>query len=348
MHLAHDRPGTGAQGQVSPPGQDMSQSTPYDGLSPDLILDAVESVGLAVDGRLLALNSYENRVYQVGIEDTTPVVVKFYRPHRWSDEAIAEEHAFALRLVEADIPVVPPTVIQGRTLHRYQDYRFAVFRRQGGRDPSLESEDNLNWFGRLIGRIHAIGAAYPFQHRHRLVDTERLAGAHQFLMDSEFVPFELKGRYHLVGGEVLKRVDQRLAEAGPITAIAIHGDCHRGNVLWTDDGPHFVDLDDCCSGPAVADLWMLLDGERAEQARQLGFLLDGYEQFMEFDSRQLLLIEALRAMRMVEYAAWVARRWSDPAFPMHFPWFAQPRWWEDHIESLGEQISRMDEPPLPV
>jgi Ser/Thr protein kinase RdoA (MazF antagonist) len=326
----------------------MNSETPYDSLDPDCILNAVESVGLKVDGRLLALNSYENRVYQIGIEEATPVVSKFYRPGRWSDAAILEEHEFALALEQADIPMVAPSVIDGTSLHRFDGYRFALFRRQGGRDPSLESEENLTWFGRLIGRIHALGAAFPFEHRQRLMDLERLHGAHEFLFESDFVPFELKGRYQMVGEQLLARIDERFNSTADMRLISIHGDCHRGNVLWTDDGPHFVDLDDCSTGPAMADLWMLLDGERENQAIQLGWLLEGYEQFMDFDYSQLGLVEALRGARMVEYAAWVARRWSDPAFPRNFPWFAQPRWWEDHIEGLGEQITRMDQPTLSV
>jgi Ser/Thr protein kinase RdoA (MazF antagonist) len=324
----------------------MNEQTPYDRLSPELILDAVESIGLMADGRLLALNSYENRVYQVGIEDAKPVVAKFYRPHRWSDAAIGEEHAFALKLADNDIPVVPPTVINGNTLHVHEGYRFALFRRQGGRDPSLESEENLTWFGRLLGRIHAVGASQPFRERQRLMDVERVSAAVAHVSASEFMPMELKGRYDDVCRQLLLRITERYAEAAVITTLSIHGDCHRGNVLWTDDGPHFVDLDDCCTGPAIQDIWMLLDGDREAQRLQLDWLLEGYEQFMEFDYRELAVVEALRASRMIEYAAWIARRWADPAFPRHFSWFAQPRWWEDHIAGLTEQIQRMDQPLL--
>ncbi len=314
---------------------------PYDNLTPDTVLDAVESIGLVTDGRQLALNSFENRVYQVGLDETEPVVVKFYRPQRWSDAAIEEEHQFGLALAKQDIPVVPPMVLNQRTLHRFNDFRFSVSARQGGREPELESSNNLQWFGRVLGRIHQVGSQTQLSHRNSLLDFERVQRAVAFLFDSQFVPFELKGRYKQITDVLLSKI-QPAVERSDIRVIAVHGDCHRGNVLWTDSGPHFVDLDDCCTGPAVADFWMLLDGDAERRRGQLDDLLEGYEQFREFDYRELHLIEPLKAMRMMEYAAWVARRWEDPAFPRNFAWFAEPRYWEDYIQGLGEQLQRLE------
>lgn len=330
----------------------MSQSAtlerPYDGLTPEVILDAVESSGLLADGRLLALNSFENRVYQVGLEDDQPVVAKFYRPNRWSDETIADEHRLSLALAERELPVVAPMQFKGESLLHYGGYRFALFPRQGGREPLLESLSNLAWLGRLLGRIHAVSATLELKHRRRLLDAKRVREAASFLFDSDFVPFEMKGRYHHVTESLLQCIETQYQEATDLAQFAIHGDCHRGNVLWTDDGPHFVDLDDCHIGPVVQDFWMLLDGDREQQAVQLQALLEGYEQFAIFDRRQLALIEPLRAARMIEYAAWIARRWDDPAFPNSFPWYGQPRYWEDHIAALGEQIERVAEPALQI
>ena len=328
--------------------ESRSLERPYDGLTPEVILDAVESSGLLADGRLLALNSFENRVYQVGLEDMQPVVAKFYRPGRWSGEAIADEHQMSLILAERELPVVAPMRFAGESLLHYGGYRFALFPRQGGREPSLESASNLAWLGRLLGRIHAVSATLELKHRRRLLDAGRVREAASFLFDSEFVPFEMKGRYHHVTEALLQRIDTQYQDAADLPQFAIHGDCHRGNVLWTDDGPHFVDLDDCQIGPVVQDYWMLLDGDREQQAVQLRALLEGYEQFASFDRRQLALIEVLRAARMIEYAAWIARRWDDPAFPNSFPWFIQPRYWEDHIAALGEQIERVAEPALQI
>ncbi len=318
-------------------------SRPYDGLTPETVLDAVESTGLLCDGRQLALNSFENRVYQVGVEDASPVVAKFYRPGRWTDAAIIEEHRFGLALANAEIPVVPPTPFGDQTLLYFGDFRFAVFRRQGGREPQLESEDNLEWLGRVLARIHNVGASLQFQHRQSLLDFDRVQAASAFVFEGDFVPFELKARYKQVADAVLSQIQQSIAGADSIHTLPIHGDCHRGNVLWTDDGPHFVDLDDCCIGPTVADFWMLLDGDQQRRQHQLEALLTGYEQFRDFDWRELQLIESLRAMRMIEYAAWIARRWDDPAFPLHFGWFGQPRYWEEHIQGLGEQLERMSD-----
>ncbi len=326
----------------------MDEQIPYAGLGPEQVLAAVESAGFSCDGRLLALNSYENRVYQVGLEEAAPVVAKFYRPGRWSDQAILEEHEFAFELADKEIPVVPPLVVNGRTLHYYQDYRFAVFPRRGGRWPELEDSDNRIRLGRLLGRMHAVGASRRFSARPRLSIEAYAVEPSQYLLSAGVIPEELVPAYTSLIDDLLVRMRACFARAGDFREIRLHGDCHPGNILWTDAGPHFVDLDDCRSGPAVQDLWMLLSGERNEQALQLSDIVEGYEEFFNFDRRELHLIEALRTLRMIHYAAWLAKRWHDPAFPQAFPWFGQPRYWEEHILSLREQAAALDEPPLQI
>ena len=349
---------------------------PFSALTPDLVLDALASVGLYGDGRLLALNSYENRVYQVGMEEGAPVVVKFYRPQRWSDDAILEEHAFVAELAAAEIPAVAPLEVRGATLSHFDRFRFAVFPRRGGRSPELDNPATLEWIGRYIGRIHAVGAARPFAAR-PAISIERFGiepsnwllgrasgnspgggraapqprpgvgqdgqwgqGAHGF------IPPDLHDAYQAIVGQALDGVRACFDRCGAFTPIRLHGDCHGGNVLWTDDGPHFVDFDDAMNGPAVQDLWMLLSGEREEMRRQLADVLAGYEDICEFDPRQLYLIEALRTLRLIHYAAWLARRWDDPAFPAAFPWFNTPQYWQNRILELREQVALMQEPPL--
>ncbi len=316
---------------------------PYDALTPDVILDAVESTGLRCDGRLLALNSFENRVYQVGIEEAAPVVVKFYRPERWTSEQILEEHAFARELAEAEIPVVAPLADAGTTLHEHAGFRFAVYPKQRGRAPDLETEETLSWMGRFLGRIHAIGALRPFSCR-RTLDVAAFGDEPSaFVLERRFIPAELEEAYRTLIAQLLAKIRSSFDHGFPL--LRLHGDCHPGNVLW-DEGPNFVDLDDCCMGPAVQDLWMLLSGEREERERQVGWLLDGYFEFAELDPRELALIEPLRTLRMIHYAGWLARRWDDPAFPAAFPWFNTQRYWQDHILALREQAAALDEPPL--
>jgi Ser/Thr protein kinase RdoA (MazF antagonist) len=320
--------------------------TPYADLGPDLILDAVESIGLPTDGHLLALNSYENRVYQVGIEDAEPVIAKFYRPGRWSDAAILEEHGFTLELAEQEIPAVPPFVTGGRTLHAHRGYRFSLTPRRGGRTPELEDARVLEVIGRFMGRIHCVGAIRPFLHRPTL-DIEGFGiGPRDFLLAGGWIPAELLPAYESVARDALAGVRDCFERAGEVTLIRLHGDCHRGNLLWTDRGPHFVDFDDARMGPAIQDLWMLLSGDRPEMSRQLADVLAGYEDFRDFDLRELHLIEALRTLRQIHHAAWLARRWRDPAFPAAFPWFDTQRYWQDHILALREQIAAMQEGPL--
>jgi Ser/Thr protein kinase RdoA (MazF antagonist) len=319
---------------------------PYASLTPDRILDALDSVGLRGDGRLLALNSYENRVYLVNLEDAPPVVAKFYRPLRWTDAQIEEEHAFVAELAEREIPAIAPLVREARTLHRFEGFRFAVYPKCGGRTPELDDPATLEWMGRFIGRLHAIGAIAPFAARPTLDIATFGDEPRAFLLAHDFVPPDLLEAYRTVSAMALAGVRHCFARAGEVKSLRLHGDCHAGNVLWTPDGPHFVDFDDARMGPAVQDLWMLLSGDRAAMTRQLSDVLAGYESFHDFDPRELHLVEALRTLRLIHYAAWIARRWDDPAFPAAFPWFNTPRYWQDRILELREQIAAMDEPPL--
>ncbi|MGH8189416.1 MAG: serine/threonine protein kinase [Steroidobacteraceae bacterium] len=319
---------------------------PYDRLTPDVIIAAVESVDYLSDRRILALNSYDNRVYQVGVERGSPLVAKFYRPDRWSIAAIAEEHGFALELAAAEIPVVPPIVHASRTLFEYEGFRFALFERHGGRWPELGSRTEREWMGRFLGRIHMVGRRQRFQRRGR-IDIDRLGEQScEYLLSEGWIPPHVESAYESLTTDLLQAIRREFATASGVTELRLHGDCHRGNVLWTDAGPHFVDLDDCLMGPAVQDLWMLLSGGRAEMTEQLTHLLEGYTHFATFDARELVLVESLRTLRMINYSAWLARRWSDPAFPAAFPWFVEPRYWENQVLALREQLSAIAEGPL--
>jgi Ser/Thr protein kinase RdoA (MazF antagonist) len=332
----------------------MSAAPAYSGLTPDTVLDALESAGVRGDGRLLGLNSYENRVYQVWLEASEgapsqdSVVAKFYRPARWRNAQILEEHAFTLELAEDEIPVVAPLVIGEKTLHEHAGFRFAVYPRRGGRTPELEDPKTLEWMGRFIGRIHAVGATKAFAERPALDPDSFGREPRAWLLAHDFIPEDLLEAWTSAVDLALKGVAACYARAGDVRALRLHGDCHAGNVLWTDDGPHFVDFDDCRSGPAIQDLWMLLSGEREAMTRQLADVLAGYEDFQDFDPRELHLLEALRTLRLVHYSAWIARRWDDPAFPAAFPWFNTQRYWQDRILELKEQIALMDEEPLHV
>ena len=326
----------------------MSEKTDYTDLGPDVILQAIDACGYETSGRMLALNSYENRVYRVELENAKPLVAKFYRPLRWSNEAILEEHAFAHEIAEAEIPVVPPMVVQGKTLLHFEGYRYALYPLQGGRWPELNQRDDLVWCGRFIARIHALGRQSEFRQRNTISITRMAIEASQYLLEQKFIPTYLEDAYQSLTADLVDNIEQCFARAGKFQTLRIHGDCHRGNILWTDNGPHFVDLDDCCTGPAMQDLWMLLAGDRAEMTGQICDLLEGYNEFMDFDERELHLVEALRSLRMMHYAAWLARRWEDAAFPQAFPWFNTTRYWEDHVLELREQLSRMQEPVLMV
>ncbi|MBK9131768.1 MAG: serine/threonine protein kinase [Gammaproteobacteria bacterium] len=321
-------------------------ATPYAGLTPDAMLDAIEAAGLRGDGRLLALNSYENRVYQIGLEDAAPVVVKFYRPARWSDAAIVEEHAFVRELAGREIPVIAPLELNGQTLHAFGGFRFAVYPRQGGHAPEFDGRDTLQWMGRFIARIHAVGALAPYRARPTLDLASFGTESRDYLLGAGLIPDDIRAAWCSVAEHALAGAARCYERAGRVRHLRLHGDCYAGNVLWTDDGPHFVDFDDSRMGPAVQDLWMLLSGDRAAMERQLGDVLSGYEDFHAFDPRELHLVEALRTLRLLHYSAWIARRWHDPAFPAAFPWFNTQRYWQDRILELREQIALMDEPPL--
>jgi Ser/Thr protein kinase RdoA (MazF antagonist) len=323
-----------------------SSDAPYAELSPQTVLDAVEAVDYRCDGRVLALNSYENRVYQIGIEEGEPLVAKFYRPARWSDAAIREEHEFAGELAAQEIPVVAPLLRGGISLHVHRGFRYAVFPRRGGRWPELGVSDDREWVGRFLGRIHAVGRAARFQERTRLSMEDLGRKARDFVLEGDWMPDYLATKYADVTDELLDEIEARAAGWGGAVLGRILGDCHRGNILWTDRGPHFVDLDDCLTGPAVQDLWMLLSGGREEMRTELHDLLKGYEQFLPFERSEIALIEPLRALRMIHYSAWLARRWHDPAFPRAFPWFAEPRYWEDHYRALDDQLAAVVSPPL--
>jgi Ser/Thr protein kinase RdoA (MazF antagonist) len=320
---------------------------PYAGLTPDTVLDAVESVGLRCDGRLLALNSYENRVYQIWLDDESIVVAKFYRPQRWSAAQILEEHAFVHALAEREIPVVAALRYDTKnTLHEFQNFSFSIYPKQGGRPPELEQASTLEWIGRFLGRIHAVGAITNFVER-PVLDLETFGEEpRRYLLASQFLPADLIDAWSSVVDQALSGVRQCYQRAGDIKLIRLHGDCHVGNILWTESGPHFVDFDDSRMGPAIQDLWMLLSGETGDMTRQFADVLAGYEDFYEFDRRELHLIEALRTLRLIHYSAWIARRWHDPAFPAAFPWFNTQRYWQDRILELREQVSLMAESPL--
>jgi Ser/Thr protein kinase RdoA (MazF antagonist) len=325
-------------------------STPVDfsGLTPDTLLDAVEDCGYRTDGRFLALNSYENRVYQVGLEDEAPVIAKIYRPGRWSNEAILEEHEFALELANEEIPVVAPLSIDGSTLHDWQGYRLALYPRQGGHWPELNTREEREWMGRFIARMHAVGSTRPFEHR-PVLDIDSFGHqSRSYLLEQDYIPVHIETAYQTLSQDLLQQITSLFESAGNITQLRLHGDCHPGNILWAQQGPHFVDLDDCRTGPAIQDLWMLISGDRHEMQTQLIDIIEGYIQFHDFDERELQLIEPLRTLRIIHYAAWLARRWQDPAFPRAFPWFNTDRYWEEHILALREQASLLNEPALVI
>jgi Ser/Thr protein kinase RdoA (MazF antagonist) len=320
----------------------------FDTLTPDLLIDAVESQGFLSDGGFLALNSYENRVYQIGIENKTPMIAKFYRPNRWTDEQIFEEHQFCFQLQEQELPVVCPWVnSEEKSISHHEGFRFALYERKGGRAPELDNLDNLFILGRLLGRFHGIGATQPFKYRPTL-NVKNFGWDSYELISKDFMPKELSPAYDSLAIDVLKAIDEILAGYGEINNIRVHGDCHSGNILWREDYPHFVDFDDARMAPAIQDIWMLLSGDREEQTAQITEIIQGYNEFYDFDYRQLRLIEVFRTLRIMHHSAWIARRWSDPAFPRAFSWFDSPRYWSDHILALREQLAALNEPLLEV
>lgn len=322
----------------------MTQATfHFDALTPDLIWYALESIGIRAESGFLALNSYENRVYQFTDEENRRFVVKFYRPQRWTEQQIQEEHDFALELAAAEIPLAPPLVINGSSLHRYQGYYFALFTSMGGRQFEVDNPQQLEWVGRFLGRIHKIGESKTFIHRPNLGLDEYLYQPKRILEQASFIPSHLQNTFFNDLNLLIERIEQYWQPTQ--NAIRLHGDCHPGNILWRD-GPMFVDLDDARNGPAVQDLWMLLSGDRQEKLVQLDILLEGYQEFCDFNPQQLKLIEPLRGLRMVHYMAWLAKRWHDPAFPLAFPWFNDPKYWEGQVLAFKEQLSALEEPSL--
>ncbi len=319
---------------------------PFEQLKPDFLMAAIESQGHWCDGRLLALNSYENRVYQVGIEDQQPLIAKFYRPNRWSEAQILEEHAFCFELFEQELPVVPPLRNeQGQSLFQHDGFHFSLFERKGGHAPELDNLDNLLIIGRLMGRIHSIGASRAFSHRPELNSQSFGHSCVQYISE-QFIPASLKPAYDSLCRDLLQAIDERLQQTQEIPLIRTHGDCHSGNMLWRDDNPHFVDFDDARMAPAIQDLWMFLSGDRARKTAQISELVEGYNEFYDFHPRELQLVEVLRSLRMIHYAYWLASRWQDPAFPMNFPWFNTERYWGEHILELREQLAALEEPTL--
>ena len=341
-----------------------SLEAPYADLHPDTVLDALDAVGLRGDGRLIQLNSYENRVFQVFLEDGRIVVAKFYRPGRWSDEQILEEHSFAAELAENEIPVaaawalelesgpsrLTDITLKGPTLAQFGTelgtYRFSVTQRLAGRAPELEDAGTLEWIGRFVGRMHAIGAVKPFVFRQALNPQTFGLDNRDWLLAHDVIPPDALPAWRQAVDTALAAVQAAFDTNGPPRLLRLHGDCHLGNVLWAADGPHFVDLDDAVMGPATQDLWMLLSGDRAAMTRQLSAVLAGYESFMDFDWRELRLVEPLRTLRIIHHSAWIARRWNDPAFPIAFPWFASPAYWAEQTSRLREQIEAMAQPAL--
>jgi Ser/Thr protein kinase RdoA (MazF antagonist) len=327
--------------------EQINQEQDYYKLTPDAVLDAIESIGIELDGSMLTLNSYENRVYRVIDVDGNKLVAKFYRPNRWSDADIAEEHEFSRELSDAEIPVVPPLILNnGLSLQRWGNYRFSLFECHGGRAPELDDEKHLLWLGRYMARIHNIGALKPFEHRPEINCSTYGTGPLEFLKQSSHIPSSLKLAYETIASQVLEASEAVFKERSDTQIIRTHCDCHPGNILWTDDGPHIVDLDDSRNGPAIQDLWMLLGGDSETMNERIEILLEGYQEFRDFDKRELQLIEPLRSLRMLNYSAWLARRWSDPSFQHHFPWFAEHRYWENQILGLKEQLAAINDPPI--
>jgi len=318
----------------------------FSALSPDLIIDGLESAGFTVDSGLLALNSYENRVYQFHDDNLVKYVTKFYRPERWQLTQINEEHDFSFELEEQELPIVAPLKINGKSLFEYQGYHFAVFPCRGGRIFEVDNLDQLEWMGRFIARIHAVSSQNDFQCRPSFNTDEMLLQARETIIASNYVPKSLLTPFLTILDQVIAVATEQYLPAQHMTQIRLHGDCHAGNILWRDEGPHFVDLDDCRTGPAIQDLWMMLSGDRQQQLLQLDTLLMGYEEFFTFENDQLLLIESLRTMRVVNYMAWLCKRWQDPAFPQNFPWFNTEKYWEQQILMLKEQMSALQQPPL--
>ncbi len=314
-------------------------------LSPDLIMDAIESLGYQCDARILELNSYENRVFQIGLEQAEPIIAKFYRANRWTDEMIREEHDFTLQLADSDVSVVPPVQISDQTLFWYDEFRFSLYPRRGGRAPAIDDLDCLTILGRHIALIHNVGASTAFNHRPTLSIEEFGQSARAFLLDHHFIPEGLIPAYTTVSEHLLTDITKIYSNSSMVS-LRLHGDCHMGNVLWREGLPHFVDFDDARMGPAIQDLWMMLSGSQSAQEQQLKFILEGYREFRDFNPVELRLVEGLRALRLMHHAAWIAKRWQEPAFKRAFPFFENEKFWSTHILELREQCAAIHEEPL--
>ena len=320
---------------------------PYTRLTPEKVLDAIESIGIRTDARIFPLNSYENRVYQIGVENSDPVIAKFYRPGRWTKPQILEEHGFARELFDLEIPVVPPDCyLENQTLLEFDGFQFAVFSRLQGRAPELDNMDNLLVMGRFIARVHAVGARTNFKTRKTLSIDDFSTSSREFLLNNDFIPTDLIPAYDTLSRDLIEKMQSMTANHEKIKIIRVHGDCHPGNILWRDDTPWFVDFDDTLMAPAMQDLWMLMSGNRDQRQAQLLELVEGYNEFYDFNTMELELIEVLRTMRIMYYSCWLARRWQDPTFPKNFPWFNTERYWAEHILELREQLAALNEPPL--
>jgi Ser/Thr protein kinase RdoA (MazF antagonist) len=308
-------------------------------LTPDRVLQAVEAGGFEPTGHCTPLTCLENRVYDLRLRDESHVVVKFYRPGRWSREAILDEHRFLRELGDAEIPVCAPLAFPGgESLRQVEGIHYAIWPRTGGRSPDEFSDQQVGILGRLLARIHNVGAAGSAEHRLRLDARSAALEPLRFLEQEGFLPPECRRRYRAAVEEVAALYDAWSAE---VPVHRIHGDCHAGNLLCGDQGWFFLDFDDFVVGPAVQDVWMLLPGRDAEGARQRGLLIEAYRQFRPFDLCWLRLVEPLRAFRFVFYAAWIARRWRDSAFPAAFPHFGSASYWENETRDLEEHVDRL-------
>jgi len=321
----------------------------YDQLTPDTVLNAIDDVmaasGQMTSGHLLALNSYENRVYQVGMEDSAPLVAKFYRPDRWSDQAIYQEHDFCLAAKEDELPVIAPIQLDGETLFHYQGFRFALYPRQGGQSELIERSEDFEQMGRLLARLHQTANACEAHLRPEMTPATFAVANRTFLLENHWIPDSLIPAYESVSRDVIEQVEHVWRTHQPSLKL-VHGDLHSGNLIWYQQQPIMLDLDDCARAPRIQDIWMMLHGERDQMQSQLADVAKGYEMFLPFPSHELPLIEALRTMRLINYSAWLAKRWEDPAFPMAFPWFNTERYWSEQILTLREQMSALQEPSL--
>ncbi len=326
----------------------------YDQLTPDTVLNAIDSIlvpqGSFTSGHQLALNSYENRVYQIGIEkegldEISSVIVKFYRPKRWCDETILQEHAFTLAAQEDELPVIAPLVIDGKTLFEFEGFRFALFPKQGGQSGQIENLDDFEQMGRLLGRLHQTANCVESHARPTMTPLTFAKQSLDFLLNHDFIEPELIPAYESVSRDLIDILEQRWDMYEPRLKLT-HGDLHAGNLIWHQKMPYMLDLDDCALAPRIQDIWMLLHGERDEMQAQVAAIARGYELFLPFPADELPLIEVLRSMRLMHYSAWLAKRWDDPAFKMAFPWFGTARYWSEQVLNLREQMALLQEPPL--